>query len=492
VSGRAIRDRIGWEPYLKPFFFKKLPSGTGWSATLGSLCVLLFGLLAVTGIFLAMYYNPSPDKAYQSVDYIMKDVSMGSVLRGLHHWGAGAMVLAVFIHLLSVFFSGSYKAPRELTWIFGVFLLLVTLGLGFTGYLLPWDMKAYWATVVGTNMPGGVPVVGDFITRFIRGGDTVSGLTLTRFYAIHALLLPALLAAFAVFHIYLVRIHGLAGKYDNEKGEEETGLYRFYPEHAFRSLSVFAAVFLVLIGLSVFGSIPREQIAGTIIDSYLPRPEWYYMWIFQLLTYFSGPWEAVGSLVLFALGGILLFSVPLLGQQKVSGPAARPLSIAAGVTSVMGVVYLSLIAFGGVKPYGDVIAVPDRTLTAVEQRGLKVYVERECSYCHQIRGRGGHRTGPDLANIASKGRNISDLSKFVKDPQAVRSSSIMPKYELPEEDLRALAEFVLALDFSTYPVKIVKREDVVKTRSHDPDAVGADLREQPVARGHVPEEVRTK
>jgi len=491
MANNVFLDRIGWEPYLKPFFFKKLPSGTGWSATMGSLCIFLFGLLAVTGIFLAMYYNPSPDKAYQSIDYIMKDVSLGSILRGLHHWGAGAMVLVVFIHLLSVFFSGSYKAPRELTWICGVFLFLVTLGLGFTGYLLPWDMKAYWATVVGTNIPRGIPVVGEFITRFIRGGDTVSGLTLTRFYAIHTLLLPALLAAFAVFHIYLVRIHGLAEKHDNESAEQEARPYRFYPEHAFRSLSVFAALFLILVGLSVFGTIPRENIAGTIIDSYLPRPEWYYMWIFQLLTYFSGPWEEVGSLVLFALGGILIFSVPFLGQPEISGLANRPLSMAAGVTAIMGIVYLSLIAFAGVKPYGDVIPVPDRKLTVVEERGLHVYVERECAYCHQIQGRGGHRTGPDLANITAKGKTAGYLSKFVKDPQAVRSSSIMPRYDLPEEDRRALAEFMLALDFSKYPLKIMKREDVLKSWSR-PDTVRADLHEQPGARGHFPEEVRTK
>ncbi len=488
MAGNALRDRIGWEPYLKPFFFKKLPAGTGWSATLGSLCVLLFALLAGTGIFLAMYYNPSPDKAYQSVDYIMKDVSMGSILRGLHHWGAGAMVLAVFIHLLSVFFSGSYKAPRELTWICGVFLFLVTLGLGFTGYLLPWDMKAYWATVVGTNMPGGMPVVGDFITRFIRGGDAVSGLTLTRFYAIHMLLLPALLVVFAAFHIYLVRVHGLAEKRVGERREQQPEPYRFYPEHAFRSLSVFALVFVVLMGLSVFGSIPREEIAGTVVDSYLPRPEWYYMWIFQLLTYFSGPWEQVGSLTLFALGGILIFSVPYLGLPGVSALADRPLSAAVGVTAVTGIVYLSLIAFAGVKPYGDVIPIPDRPLTATEERGLHIYVDRECAYCHQIQGRGGHRTGPDLANIAAKGRTAKELAKFVKDPQAVRSSSIMPKYELPEQDLRALAEFVLALDFRRYPMKIVKRDDVLGSKPVAPGASTSNAQKRPGTAGRETEE----
>ena len=190
----AISQRTGWETDLKPFLYKELPSNPGWSATLGSLCALLFAVMAVSGMFLAMYYNPSPDKAYQSIDYITNEVPLGSVLRGIHHWGAGAMVLAVLAHLATVFFYGSFKAPRELTWIVGVCLLLATLGLGFTGYLLPWDQKAYWATVVSANIPREIPVVGDLLTRLLLGGEGVSGLTLTRFYSIHMLVLPALMA----------------------------------------------------------------------------------------------------------------------------------------------------------------------------------------------------------------------------------------------------------------------------------------------------------
>ena len=156
---------------------------------------MIFATMFVSGVFLAMHYNPSPDKAYQSVDYIMNDVPGGWLLRGLHHWGASAMVIAVFLHMLTGFFSGSYKKPRELTWISGVVLLLIVLGLGFTGYLLPWDLKAYWATTVSTNIPKDIPLIGDFVSRLMLGGDSVSGATLTRFYAVHAMLLPALLVA---------------------------------------------------------------------------------------------------------------------------------------------------------------------------------------------------------------------------------------------------------------------------------------------------------
>ncbi len=460
MSIRPFLERIGWEKGLRPFLYKKLSPRTGWSATLGSLCVMLFAVQVVTGIFLALYYNASPDKAYQSVDYIMKDVPLGTLLRGIHHWGSSAMVVAVVLHLLSNFFSGTYKTPREVTWMGGVCLLLITLGLGFTGYLLPWDLKAYWATVVSTNIPKDIPVIGKFITRLALGGDTVSGSTLTRFYAIHAMLLPALLVVFVVFHIYLVRFHGMAEETSDAEPEPAGGpravpgsqqppkpagddsrsgtvgrsqssvekLYRFYPEHAWRCSLVFAVVFLGLIALSLFGHIPREKIAGTLVPDYLPRPEWYYMWLFQLLTYFPGKWEAVGSLAIPILGLVLLFAVPFLGRNRRLGVANRPLPLAVGVTAVVGIVFLTVQGFQGVRPYGQIIPVPDRPLTASAKRGLYLYADRECAYCHQIDGRGGHPVGPDLANMVAKHRTRDYLARYIKDPQAIKPTAIMPKY----------------------------------------------------------------
>ena len=483
MSIKPLLERIGWEEGLRPFLFKKLSPRTGWSATLGSLCVLLFAVQVVTGIFLAMYYNPSPDKAYQSVDYIMKDVPLGTLLRGIHHWGSSAMVVAVVLHLLSNFFTGTYKAPREVTWTGGVFLLLITLGLGFTGYLLPWDMKSYWATVVSTNIPRDIPVIGKFITRLALGGETVSGSTLTRFFAIHAMLLPALLALFAVFHIYLVRIHGMAVETAEEvpapkSPEPASGapvppvlesrdakpaerLYRFYPEHAWRSAVVFTVVFLALIALSLFGHIPREKIAGTLVPDYLPRPEWYYMWLFQLLTYFPGKWEVVGSIAIPVLGLILLFAVPFMGRARLLGVANRPLALAVGVTAMVGIVYLTVQGFAGVRPYGQFIPVPDRPLSASERRGLFLYADRECAYCHQVNGQGGHRVGPDLSNMVAKHRTREYLARYIKDPQAIKPTAIMPKYDLPQSDLDALADFVLSLDFSRYSMKVETRAEAM-------------------------------
>jgi ubiquinol-cytochrome c reductase cytochrome b subunit len=454
-----IADRFGWQKYLKPFLEKPLPAGTGWLATLGSLCALLFAVQAVTGIILAFYYSPSPQQAYTSINFIMNGVTMGAILRGIHHWGAGAMVIFVFIHLANNFFNGAFKAPREFTWIVGVVLFLLTLGFGFTGYLLPWDQKAYWATVVSANIPKDIPLIGQFIARLMLGGDTVSGLTLTRFYAIHTLLLPALTAISILFHIYLVRVHDISGHGEEESSEDEK-TDRFFPEHLFRCSIVFGMVFGIVVLLSVYAEVPLENVAGTVDPAYLPRPEWYYMWLFQLLTFFPGKFEIVGSLVIPIVGIILLFCLPFLSRTNLRGLADRPLATAAGITCLVGIIYLTLMGFEGARPYGKIIVVPDRQLTQSEQQGLKVYGERECAYCHHIAGRGGRIQGPDLSNVVAKGRTKDWLTKFIKDPQAISPWSIMPKYDLEEQELSDLSDFILALDFDRHGMKILSQKDI--------------------------------
>jgi quinol-cytochrome oxidoreductase complex cytochrome b subunit len=183
------------------------PKGNWWN-TLGSASLFLFLLQAVTGIFLTVYYTPSPDHAYDSITYIMNGVAFGWLIRGIHHWGATLMVIVVFVHMLRVFVTASFKYPRELTWLFGVGLLLLTLGMGFTGYLLPWNQKAFWATTVGTQIAGSVPYIGDFVLKSLRGGADLSALTLQRFFMAHIWMLPALLIVLIGVHLYLIIKHG--------------------------------------------------------------------------------------------------------------------------------------------------------------------------------------------------------------------------------------------------------------------------------------------
>ncbi|MCL4535593.1 MAG: cytochrome b N-terminal domain-containing protein [Bacteroidetes bacterium] len=224
----SLDERLGVRSIWAALMDRHIPRSVNWWYTLGSATLFVFTLQVVTGIFLAAYYVPSPDHAYDSVQYIMNEVIFGQVVRGLHHWGASAMVVLVVAHMLRVIVMGAYKYPREFTWTAGVFLLLLTFGFGFTGYLLPWDEKAYWATTVGTNMAGTVPVVGGFILRVLRGGADLGAVTLARFFAFHVLLLPALIVPLVGLHLFMVVRIGISGAPDRAYEREQQARQRGY------------------------------------------------------------------------------------------------------------------------------------------------------------------------------------------------------------------------------------------------------------------------
>ena len=210
--GRFLRDRTGWEAIRRTLFDREVekPAGlVGWLYTLGSASAIVFTGQIVTGVALATSYSASPDHAHESVAWIVSSPA-GSLLRGLHVWGASAMVVLVVAHMLRVYFMGSYKAPRELTWMVGVGLLVLTLAMGFTGYLLPWDERSYWATTVGLRIASAAPLVGPAIAKLLRGGDEIGARTLTRFYALHVLVLPGMIGLLLASHLYLVVKHSIS------------------------------------------------------------------------------------------------------------------------------------------------------------------------------------------------------------------------------------------------------------------------------------------
>jgi quinol-cytochrome oxidoreductase complex cytochrome b subunit len=201
--GNWLDERIGWRRVWDAIFLRKIPK-VNWLYTLGSATLFVALLQGVTGILLTIYYVPTPDHAYDSVQFISNQVPGGWFIRGIHHWGASAMVLLSVLHMVRVILYGAYKYPREITWFTGVGLLLATMGFGFTGYLLPWDQKAYWATTVGTRIAGVAPLIGEPILRIMRGGEELSAVTLARFFGTHVWVLPTILLLFLGFHMYLV------------------------------------------------------------------------------------------------------------------------------------------------------------------------------------------------------------------------------------------------------------------------------------------------
>lgn len=201
--GNWLDQRFGWRSVWQTVFLRKVPK-VNWWYTLGSATLFVAINQGITGILLTTYYVPTPDHAYESVQYITTQLPAGWFIRGLHHWGASAMVLLTVLHMLRVIVAGAYKFPREMTWFTGVLLLIVVLGFGFTGYLLPWDQKAYWATTVGTRIAGVTPLIGDWILKIMRGGEELSAVTLARFFGTHVWILPLTLILLLGTHLYLI------------------------------------------------------------------------------------------------------------------------------------------------------------------------------------------------------------------------------------------------------------------------------------------------
>jgi len=199
-----LDERSGASTMLRGMLYRKVPKGTNWFYTLGSATMFAFLSQAITGVFLAMYYIPDPSRAYESAAHLTNDVFLGELVRGMHKWGSTVMILLIFLHLARTFVFGAYKYPRELNWLIGVVLLVMTLAMGFTGYLLPFDQRSFWATVVGVNIQASAPVIGPYLADFLRGGAELGTTTLARFYALHMLLIPGLLAALIGAHLYLV------------------------------------------------------------------------------------------------------------------------------------------------------------------------------------------------------------------------------------------------------------------------------------------------
>ena len=206
-----IDERTSLSGGLRWMLFRKVPKGTNWFYTLGSATMFAFLNQAVTGVFLAMFYQPNVNGgAYESIRYITDDAFLGQLVRAMHKWGASVMIILIFLHMARVFFFGAYKYPRELTWIIGVVLLILTLAMGFTGYLLPFDQRSYWATIVGVNINGTGPLIGPYLSDFLRAGPEFGATTLSRFYAIHMMLIPGLIAALIGAHLYLITKLGIS------------------------------------------------------------------------------------------------------------------------------------------------------------------------------------------------------------------------------------------------------------------------------------------
>ncbi len=295
---------------------------------LGGMTLFLFAVQVATGILLLFYYRPSAEEAYESIQFLMAEVQFGWLIRSIHAWSANLMILTLFVHLFSVLLLKAYRPPREITWFSGVGLLGLALGFGFTGYLLPWNTLAYFATKVGTEITGVVPVVGLFLARILRGGDEVTGATLTRFYGIHVAVLPALATLLIGLHLYLVQKLGMSVPPGVERVGGPRRAMPFFPSFLLRDLVGWLSALAILAALAAYYPIELGQKADPFASAPAGiRPEWYFMFMFQTLkylpSYILGIEGEVVGVVGFGLGGLFLLLIPLLDRRTARGEPSR-------------------------------------------------------------------------------------------------------------------------------------------------------------------------
>ncbi len=318
---------------------KPLPKHISWFHTLGSMSLFLFLSQILTGILLLIYYRPTAEEAFESIKFIMTKPYMGWLYRQIHAWGANLMILVVFLHMLRTFVTGSFKKPRELTWVIGVTLFILTLIFGFTGYLLPWNQLSYWATTVGTEIAGAIPFIGEPMKVFMRGGAAVGGETLSRFFVIHVIILPWVVFFLVAIHLFLVRFQGMStmDPVDKEKEIKKGEGIPFFPDHMVKEGIVWFVLLGILITLSILLPFELGEKANPLKTPEGIKPEWYFMSMYQVLKYFP---KLIGIFVV-GLAPLLLFLWPFLDRSPNRIPFKRPISMAVGVLTI-----LSLLVFG--------------------------------------------------------------------------------------------------------------------------------------------------
>jgi ubiquinol-cytochrome c reductase cytochrome b subunit len=457
----SLRDTVG------PMLMHPIPRGAagpmGWWYVFGSASMTLLMIQIVSGIGLALVYVPTADQAYESLVYLNEQQPLGWFLRSLHYWSGSAMVLMVVVHMIQVFLHAAFKYPRELNWLTGVLLLLLTLGMAFSGQVLRWDADAYWGVGVGASMAGRVPVLGPYIVDLLLGGPIIGGDTLSRFFALHVFVIPGLLLTFVGAHLWLVLKRGISAppvpgkvvdprtyqqQYEEELRKEGVPFFgeALLKDACFSSLTVIVVVLLAAIaGPKGPGALPEPALLGAN-----PKPDWPFWWLFALLSLSPPAAETFVILVLpvVLIGALLL--VPFLSHRGERAPSRRPVSVL--LVILIGTVIPVLTYYGATEPWSPVMgawsgaAVPVnlvRASTPLQLQGALVFQNKQCRNCHALAGTGGRR-GPDLSAV---GARLTHDQLIDQISNGTPGGGNMPAYgkQVKPAEMSALVDFLVSL-----------------------------------------------
>lgn len=390
----------------------------------GGMAMFFFILQIITGLLLMVYYQPGVETSYESVKYIIEKVAFGELIRSIHSWSANLMIAVVFIHMFTVYFTKSYRKPRELTWLTGFGLLMLAFGLGFSGYLLTWDELAFFATKVGLQIMEQSPIVGPIMADLLRGGADLSNATIGRFFELHVIVLPLAIMGLLGAHLLLVQLHGMHTPHSyTNKPEKLRKSIPFFTDFLYRDLFIWTLLFagvVLLAYVSPWGIGPKA-------DPWAPapegiKPEWYFIFMFQILKMIPahvGPFEGeVFGIVMFGIAGAIFALVPFWeGINKITSKLATTYGIIA-----VTVILVTTIPVYLPKQDKAIAAASGGTAVASGAGGAEIF-KQSCAACHSIGG--GKLVGPDLKGVSARWPDKDQLANFIVDP----AGSQMPKIE---------------------------------------------------------------
>jgi ubiquinol-cytochrome c reductase cytochrome b subunit len=489
--------RAGLDKLMKESLDEPIPGGARFAYVFGSGLLFIFISQIITGICLALYYVPSAETAHTSVAYITKQVAAGAFLRSLHYYGASAMIIVLVLHFLQTFLYGSFKGRRELLWISGATLSLLVLGMGFTGYLLPWDQKAYFATAVGTNIVGQIPLIGEWLTSLLRGGDTIGTLTLSRFYVAHVFLIPGAIFAFIAIHIFLFRKAGAAGPMHEDPVAPKLKPEGFYPRQVIMDMAFSLLIIVGLDFLSYFHPVGLGPIANPADTHFLPRPEWYYLPMFEWLKFWEGPRVVFAVVVTPAVLAALFFLLPFLDRNLERRPWRRPIPVLAVAIVLVGAIFLgfkshlddkhdpttaSQLALQAkqeaaytaapFKPYIESpggtgpLVLPSGPVSPLVSQGRGIFQAHGCSGCHGDVGL-GTTVAPSLQGITTKFQQ-PQLISLLHNLNAAMKAGHMPAVDISPSDMKALLAYLAVIGTSEAHVQAISGQ------SAPPESQGAE------------------
>ncbi len=443
-----INYRIPVSKILQLGLDEEIPGGASFFFTLGSATLFVFILQIITGIWQLFYYVPTIDHAYDSLNYLRLFVPYGWLIHGLHYWGASAMIVLIGLHMLRVFIWGAYKKPREMTWLIGVALLLLTIGLSFTGAALPWDERGYWAAEVGTSIAGTVPFIGNSLKYLLIGGKVMGQLTLSRFFILHTAILPGIAIIIISGHLIAFRKFGSVGPWTDKKRLIKGD---FWPDQVVKDVVVVSLLFLILVTLAAFSPPPFMGPADPLDMTFTPKPEWNFLFLYQALKFFPGALEVLGTVGIPTIVILLFVSLPFFDRNPKRNPLKRPAMMAGGFVFVALLLTLTITGYNskGNKVHAKAtkvktVSVKHIKLSAAALKGKNIFNTHGCIACHTMSGRGG-KIGPDLTNEYQRGRTKDWILVQLTDSKKHFPKSIMPPFTmLSKQQLSDLADYILS------------------------------------------------